>query len=184
MELYTLETLSERLGGVPLSTLKHRIAQLGIQPTARGSRNKLLFDERAAALIEASDQLLRQGNGLSTTRRMLGLEEGAVPPSDLPEEQPFAPAETPRVTMAPPDQSALDRLSHALTHALAQIEEKDQQIARLHEELRKSTEAAATFQQKTFYLQAELQRLQGDLKEAMKRASEKGWKGLFRRETP
>lgn len=178
MELYTLESLSERLGGIPLSTLKHRIAQLGIQPTARGSRNKLLFDEKAAALIEASDQLLRQGNGLTTTRRILGLE-GGTEGAPEPAEEPLMP-----VAALPEDHDSLARLSRALAHALAQIEEKDGQIARLHEELRKSTEAAATFQQKTFYLQSELQRLQGELREALKQARDKGWKGLFRRETP
>lgn len=167
MELYTLEALSERLGGVPLSTLKHRIAQLGIPASARGSRNKLLFDERAAALIEASDQLLREGHGLVTTRRMLGLEgEGEGEIEGMIE------------SVSPePDLSPLDRLSRALETALRQTEDKDRQIMQLQDELRRSAESAATYQQKVFYLQAELQRVKEELKEAFK--AQKGWKALF-----
>lgn len=173
MELYTLEALSERLGGVPLSTLKHRIAQLGIPASARGSRNKLLFDERAAALIEASDQLLREGHGLTTTRRMLGLEgEGEILDAAI---------ETLVPRVAPePDVEGLDRLGRALETALGQIADKDRQIAQLQDELRRSAESAAAYQQKVFYLQAELQRVKEELKEAFK--AQKGWKALFRRD--
>ncbi|HEY9722186.1 MAG TPA: hypothetical protein V6D47_09235 [Oscillatoriaceae cyanobacterium] len=176
-ELYTLETLSERLGGVPLSTLKHRITQLGIPAAARGSRNKLLFDERAAKMIEASDQLLKQGNGISSTRRLLGLEEAETARIEIATTEPV-----PTPTLAPAaDSDALDRLARALEQALAQLESKDAQIAQLNEELRRATEASATFQQKTFYLQSELQRLQGELKEAFKLSKERPWERLFKR---
>lgn len=177
-ELYTLETLSERLGGVPLSTLKHRIAQLGIPAAARGSRNKLLFDERAAKMIEASDQLLKQGNGLSSTRRLLGLEDAEQPPEAA---MPATPAVPAAASSVPADSGALERLARGLEHALEQIASKDAQIAQLNEELRRATEAAATFQQKTFYLQSELQRLQGELKEAFKLSKERPWERLFKR---
>lgn len=172
-DLYTLERLSDRLGGVPLSTLKHRIGQLGIEPAARGPRNKLLFDERAATLIEASDTLLKQGNGMATTRRMLGLDpEGEVVEAVVPE--------------AAPSGDALDRLSHALTMALEQIQAKDQQVNQLQEEVRKLSEANASYKEKVFYLQADLQRVKEDLKEAFKQQGAprdaKPWEKLFRRE--
>lgn len=179
-DLYTLETLSERLGGVPLSTLKHRIGQLGIQPAARGSRNKLLFDERAATLIEASDQLLKQGNGLATTRRMLGLDPEAA--SDTPTSM-----EVVVEAAVPPAGDSLDRLSHALTLALEQLQAKDQQVTQLQEELRRVSEANATYQQKVFYLQGELQRAKEDLKEAFKQLSgpkeTRPWERLFKRDS-
>jgi DNA-binding transcriptional MerR regulator len=177
-DLYTLESLSERLGGVPLSTLKHRIAQLGIPPAARGSRNKLLFDERAATLIEASDQLLRQGNGLATTRRMLGLD-----PDELIEAEAVVAAEKP--VAAPVEGDALDRLSHALTIALEQLQAKDQQINQLQDELRRVSEANASYQQKVFYLQGEHQRLKEELKVAFKQGGAKAgrpWQTLFKRD--
>lgn len=177
-DLYTLESLSERLGGIPLSTLKHRIAQLGIPPAARGSRNKLLFDERAATLIEASDQLLRQGNGLATTRRMLGLDLGEDGVAEA------VVAEAPAAS-APVSGDSLDRLSHALTLALEQLQAKDQQINQLQEELRRVSEANASYQQKVFYLQGEQQRLKEDLKEAFKQGGAKEsrpWEKLFRRD--
>jgi hypothetical protein len=182
-ELYTLESLSKRLGGIPISTLKHRINQLGIPAAARGSRNKLLFDERAAGLLEASDQLMREGHGINTTRRMLNIE---TPP--LVEIEPLEEgAQAPMLAPAGLD-GQLQQLADALTSALAQLEAKDAQINQLHEELRRTAEASATFQQKTFYLQGELQRLQGELKDARNRppAKEGGapWNRLFKKDQP
>lgn len=181
-DLYTLETLSKRLGGIPISTLKHRINQLGIPAAARGSRNKLLFDERAVTLLEASDQLLKEGHGINTTRRMLKLDEElpvlveAEAGEELQVAVPAAPAGL---------EHALQRLADGLTAALEQIEAKDRQIAQLQDELRRTAEASATFQQKTFYLQGELQRLQGELKEARNRPAgnaQAPWQRFFKKD--
>ncbi|MDB5096265.1 MAG: hypothetical protein JWM80_686 [Cyanobacteria bacterium RYN_339] len=174
-ELFTLESLSKRLGGIPISTLKHRINQLGIPASARGSRNKLLFDERAVLLLEASDQLMREGHGINTTRRMLNIETLPLVEAELEDEPAPAPVEIGH---------PLQQLADALTSALAQIEAKDAQINQLQDELRRASEASATFQQKTFYLQGELQRLQGELKEARQPASKEGagWQRLWKRE--
>jgi len=175
-ELYTLESLSKRLGGIPISTLKHRINQLGIPASARGSRNKLLFDDRALGLLEASDQLMREGHGINTTRRMLNIETPPIVELEPLEET--VPAASPAGQEAP-----LQQLADALTSALAQIEAKDALINQLQDELRRTAEASATFQQKTFYLQGELQRLQGELKEAKNRPAAKEasapWNRLF-----
>jgi DNA-binding transcriptional MerR regulator len=174
-DLLTLESLSKRLGGIPISTLKHRINQLGIPAAARGSRNKLLFDERAVALLEASDQLMREGHGINTTRRMLNIETPPMAEAELEEEAVVVP-------MAPGQ--PLQQLADALSSALAQIEAKDVLINQLQEELRRTAEASATFQQKTFYLQGELQRLQGELKDARRPTPKEGapWQRLFKKE--
>jgi DNA-binding transcriptional MerR regulator len=183
-DLYTLESLSKRMGGIPISTLKHRINQLGIPAAARGSRNKLLFDERAVALLEASDQLMREGHGINTTRRMLNIE---TPPIVEPEHEDGAPLPAPMHANAGLEQS-LQQLADALTAALARLEAKDALINQLQEELRRSAEASATFQQKTFYLQGELQRLQGELKDARNRPPAKDggapWNRLFNKKDP
>jgi DNA-binding transcriptional MerR regulator len=185
-DLYTLESMSKRLGGIPISTLKHRIQQLGIPASARGSRNKLLFDERAVALLEASDQLMREGHGINTTRRLLKLESASESVPVLKAEQ------TPQMSVARAIdldgtgiEQALTQLADALGKALAQLESKDRQIDQLQEDLRRTSEASATFQQKTFYLQGELQRLQGDLKDARRPPSKDqqgAWQRLWKRE--
>lgn len=175
-DLYTLEDLGKRLGGIPISTLKHRIQQLGIPAAARGSRNKLLFDERAVGLLEASDQLMKEGHGINTTRRLLKL--------DLMDDAPTGDEATEALPAAPQSlEASMEQLAQSLAGMLARLEAKDQELARLHEELRRSTEASATFQQKTFYLQGELQRLQGELKEARTKngAKDAPWQKLWKR---
>lgn len=193
-DLLTLESLSKRLGGIPISTLKHRIQQLGIPAAARGSRNKLLFDERAVALLEASDQLIREGHGINTTRRILKLAplaDGSALESvdddrpDPPHASPGGPADLEGASATPPLDASLRTLADALTTALEQLQAKDRQIDQLQEELRRTAEASATFQQKTFYLQGELQRLQGELKDARRPPGKDqpgAWQRLWKRE--
>lgn len=194
-ELYTLEDLSRRLGNIPISTLKHRIHQLGVPAAARGSRNKLLFDPAMIGVLEAADRLIREGNGIHSVRRVLGLNDApaAAAAEASADDQPgvlsaVVPAEA-------DDGGALDRLSRSLEHMLDQLTGKDRELAQLQQELRHALEAAATFQQKTFYLQAELQRLQGELREARRtevpdvppglnlRIGPLPWKRLWRKET-
>jgi hypothetical protein len=192
-ELYTLETMSKRLGGIPLSTLKHRIQQLGIPASARGSRNKLLFDERALALLEASDHLMREGHGINTTRRLLkiGAITDGVPA--LPQVIPAGEGETSMASSAGIREGDRDRseleialipLAEALNVALAQLEAKDRQLTQLQDDLRRTAEASATFQQKTFYLQGELQRLQAELKDARRPTAKDPapWQRLWKRD--
>lgn len=192
-DLLTLETLSKRLGGIPISTLKHRIQQLGIPAAARGSRNKLLFDERAVALLEASDQLMKEGHGINTTRRMLKLDVPAEEPPIADEQSAqdgeVAAAPQPRSERKSPRASeglehSLQQLAEALSSAMEQLDAKDRLITQLQEELRRTAEASATFQQKTFYLQSELQRLQGELKESRRPQSKEQapWHRLWKRE--
>jgi DNA-binding transcriptional MerR regulator len=176
-DLYTLEDLSRRLGNIPISTLKHRIQQLGLPAAARGSRNKLLFDAGAIAVLEAADGLIRDGHGIHSVRKVLKLEDAAPAPApaDAPVDGDASIAgELAVLTAVVPaasapaavDGEALDRLSRSLEHVLEQLALKDRQLEQLQQELRHAQEAAATFQQKTFYLQGELQRIQGDLREA------------------
>lgn len=151
-DLYTLEALASRLGNLPLSTLKHRVQQLGLQAAARGPRNKLLFDPTALEQLAAASVLLRDGHDLQAVRRQLGLAP-APDAESTPGEAAIAP---------------LDRLARALEATLSQLAAKDQLLLALHEELRRAQETAATYQQKTFYLQSELQRMQGELRASRK----------------
>ncbi len=203
-DLYTLEDLSRRLGNIPISTLKHRIHQLGLPAAARGSRNKLLFDPAMIDVLEAADHLIRDGHGIHSVRRVLKLSDGAAAPAQEDEgacietpidEFPLALTSVVPVAPAAAAGDALDRLSRSLEHVLEQLAGKDRQLESLQTELRRAQEAAATFQQKTFYLQGELQRLQGELREARQSpvpAVAPGinlgigplpWKRLWRKET-
>lgn len=178
-DLYTLEDLSRRLGNIPISTLKHRIHQLGIPAAARGSRNKLLFEPALIDLLEAADRLIRDGHGIHSVRRVLKLNDApatAATPGPDDEGAAFEPpsddalggltSAVPVASAATADGAALERLSRSLESVLEQLAGKDRQLESLQNELRRALEAAATFQQKTFYLQGELQRLQGELREA------------------
>lgn len=172
-DLYTLDDLSRRLGNIPISTLKHRIHQLGIPAAGRGSRNKLLFDPAMVGVLEQADRLIRDGRGIPSVRRALGLHD--APPPAIAEDAPPVPdafhEEAATLTaVVPAAGDALDRLSRSLEQALGQLDRKDQELAQLHQELRHAQEAAATFQQKTFYLQGELQRLKEELREARRAA--------------
>lgn len=170
-DLYTLDELSRRLGNIPISTLKHRIQQLGIPAAARGSRNKLLFDPAMVEVLEQADRLIRDGQGIPSVRRVLKLQDAPAPEAadageDAPDDAPEAAMTAVVPQASAPDGDALDRLSRALEHALEQIAAKDHHLLQLQAELRHAQEAAATFQQKTFYLQGELQRMKEDLREA------------------
>lgn len=171
-DLYTLDDLSRRLGNIPISTLKHRIQQLGIPAAARGSRNKLLFDPAMIEVLEQADRLIREGRGIPSVRRVLKLQDPLAPAEAEADDAPptvDAPADLATAVVpqaAPADGAALDRLSRALEHALEQIAAKDHHLLQLQAELRHAQEAAATFQQKTFYLQGELQRMKEELREA------------------
>lgn len=186
---WTLEALVQELG-VPRSTLKHRLAQLQLQPIARGARSKLYYDDEAKACLVQAGQWLKEGLDFPELRERLGLAlrpapAGAAELETSPAPQGRAEAEGQPSQEAPslgPGAEAplgvasggeLLRLAQAVEELAAQhgqlsaqLLAKDQHIQRLSEALARAQEQGAAQQAKAQLLHSELQRCQRELEEA------------------
>lgn len=190
---WSLEALVQELG-VPRSTLKHRLAQLHLQPVARGARSKLYYDDEAKACLIQAGQWLKEGLDFPELRERLGMPSpgpgqeappplgvGPGPEALVPPAEPGkgAPArsdepEWPReVTPGAGAGGELLRLAQAIEELAAQqgqltaqLVAKDQHIQRLSEALARAQEQGAAQQAKAQLLHSELQRCQRELEEA------------------
>jgi hypothetical protein len=179
----SLEEVSLKLGVSP-SAVKKRIAHLNI-PVMRGARGKLIFDQHAFGLLAQADGMLKAGHGFEECRKRLGLERPAS--IDVEAEDLDADTEelgktrrlpTPvfvqlRRRKAPPPtlDTPLPDLLGRLDSLLKLLDEKEHHNQMLqaklmvaYDEITKLSALAAAHQERSLALQAEVQRLSGELK--------------------
>jgi hypothetical protein len=179
----SLEEVSLKLGVSP-SAVKKRIAHLNI-PVMRGARGKLIFDQHAFGLLAQADGMLKAGHGFEECRKRLGLERPAsidVEAEDLdadtedlgktrrlptPVFVQLRRRKPPPPTLDTPLPDLLGRLD-GLLKLLDEKEHHNQMLqAKLmvaYDEITKLSALAAAHQERSLALQAEVQRLSGELK--------------------
>ncbi|MEB3327711.1 MAG: hypothetical protein VKQ33_00595 [Candidatus Sericytochromatia bacterium] len=190
----SLEEVSLKLGVSP-SAVKKRIAHLNI-PVMRGARGKLLFDHQAFGLLAQADGMLKAGHGFEECRKRLGLEKPAAidVEAEDPEEEAESHGKTRRLPTpvfvqlrrrkaAPPTlDTPLPDLLGRLDSLLKLLDEKEHHNQMLqaklmvaYDEITKLSALAAAHQERSLALQAEVQRLSGELKQLAAPEPPRAW---------